>query len=175
MEKSISKIRRRFPERILSGINCCLKQRQGVSATILICCWIDLLSKYFSWEEKSSRKNYINFITRYFHQYDDHDWFYRLIRCWLVHSFNMDRKYIVINSNASWAQELNMRLSPKHKMKVINPWKLKKDLKNAVEEFLKDAEKDKNMLLKLRKIYKKLPLEWQVMKTSKFEYIKENN
>lgn len=87
----------------------------------------------------------------------------------------MDRKYIVINSNASWAQELNMRLSPKHKMKVINPWKLKKDLKNAVEEFLKDAEKDKNMLLKLRKIYKKLPLEWQVMKTSKFEYIKENN
>jgi len=171
MEKSISKIRRRFPERILSGVNACLKARQGVSATILICCGIDLLSKYFSGSATSSRRNYINFIIKYFPQYSDHELFYKLIRCGLVHSFNMDRKYIIINSNAQWAQDLNMKLSPKHKMIVINPWRLRKDLKLAVDNFIKDIEQDKILRKKVREIYKEFPLEGQTMKTVKFEYI----
>ena len=173
MEKAISKIHRRFPERILSGVNACLKARQGVSATILICCGIDLLSKYFSGSPTSSRQNYINFITKYFPQYSDHKSFYKLIRCGLVHSFNMDRKYIIINSNAQWAQDLNMKLSPKHKMIVVNPWRLRKDLKSAVESFIKDIEQDKTLRKKVRAIYKKFPLEGQTMKIAKFEYITE--
>ena len=42
-----------------------------------------------------------------------------------------------------------------------------------LKEFLKDAEKDKNMLLKLKKNLQKLPLEWQGYENIKFEYIKE--
>ena len=171
MNKAISKIRRRFPERILSGVNACLKQRQGLSATILICCGIDLLSKYFSGTTKSSRQNYIQFLSQYFPQYTDHESFYKLIRCGLVHSFNMERKYIIINSNAQWAQDLNMKLSPKHKMTVINPWRLKRDLKNAVTNFLSDLEKDKKLRQRASEVYKEFPLEGQIMKTSKFEYL----
>lgn len=175
MEKAISKIRRRFPERILSGVNACLKERQGASATILICCGIDLLSKYFSGSTTSSRRNYIKFLSKYFPQYSDHESFYKLIRCGLVHSFNMERKYIIINSNAQWAQDLNMKLSPKHKMIVINPWRLRKGLKQAVANFLEDLEKDSDLRKKARLAYKKFPLEGQVMKTSKFEYLMEKN
>ncbi len=86
----------------------------------------------------------------------------------------MDRRYIIINSNAQWAQDLNMKLSPKHKMIIINPWRLKRDLKQAVNNFLTDLEKDKVLRKVVHSIYKKIPLEGQVMKTSKFEYLIEN-
>lgn len=171
MEKAICKIRKKFPERILSGINACLKERQGVSATILICCGIDLLSKYFSGSSRSSHQDYVKFLVKYFPQYHKHEEFYKLIRCGLVHSFNMDRKYIIINSSIQWAQALNMKFSPKHKMIIVNPWRLRNDLKIAVKLFLKDIENDKDLRKRVRIIYKRFPLEGQVMKTCKFEYL----
>lgn len=85
----------------------------------------------------------------------------------------MDRKYIIINSNTAWAQDLNMKLSPKHKMIVINPWRLRDDLKLAVETFLKDLQGNKSLRKKIRAVYKKFPLEGQMMKTKKFEYLME--
>lgn len=171
MEKAISKIKKEFPRRMLTGINACLKARDATSATILICCAIDLFSKYYSGEEKSSKSNYIKFLNDYFPQYNDHESFYKFVRCGLLHSFNLDRKYIIITSNAQWAQELNMKLSPKHKMTIINPWKLKKDLKLAIDKYSQDLTKDKSMRKRIRKIYKRFPLEGQTMKIAKFKYL----
>jgi len=175
MEKTISKIKTEFPSRVLTGINACLKVRDATSATILICCAIDLFSKYYAGESRSSKTAYITFLSDYFSQYKDHESFYKFVRCGLLHSFNLDKKYIIINSNANWAQSLNMKLSPKHKMTIINPWQLKKDLKLAVDKYGQDLISNKSLRTKIRRIYRRFPLEGQTMKIAKFKYLLNEN
>lgn len=177
MEKAISKLENEFPDKILTGINACLKSRDSVSATILICCAIDLLSKYYSGdvEQNGNKKRFIQFFEEYFSHYQKHEDFYKFVRCGLVHSFNLDRKYILLNSNAMWAKKLNMKISPKHKMSIINPWQLRTDLRKAWKQFTEDLKKDKALRVKIRKVYKQYPLEGQTMKIAKFRYMETLN
>lgn len=171
MEKAIAKIQKRFPHRVLSGINVCLRNNCSVSATILLCCAIDLLSKYFTGNKKSAKTDYIKFLEKYFPQYLDTESFYKFVRCGLVHSFSLERKYIIIGSHAEWAMKLNMQYSPKHKLIIINPWTIREDLKSAVSAFLSDLKDDRKMIKRLKTIYKFFPLEGQMMKTAKFKYL----
>ena len=176
MERAISKLQKEFPNRILTGINACLKSRDSVAATILICCAIDLLAKYYAGEmtERKNKNRYIEFLTRYFPDYPSLDNFYKFVRCGLVHSYNLDKKYILLNSNSEWAQNLNMMLSPKHKMLIINPYKLKGDLQKAWKQYIDDLKNDKELVRKIRKVYKLYPLQGQTMKIAKFRYLKPN-
>lgn len=174
MERAVSKLRKEFPNKIISGINTCLKVHNSLSATILICCAIDLLSKYYSGETRSSKNKYIDFLSKYFPQYSDHESFYTFVRCGLIHSYNLDRKYILIHSDANWAHQLHMKLSPKHKMVIINPYMLRKDLLNALDMLIKDLTHDKQLRRRFRKIYRRYPLEGQSMKIAKFKYLVAN-
>ncbi len=173
MEKSIAKISKYFPHKILTGINSCLRVRDSISATILICCAIDLLSKYFSGDisKNLNKRKYIQFLKRYFPQYASPEDFYEFIRCGLVHSYNMEGKFILVNSNANWAQKLHMIYSSKHKATLVNPFSLKKDLQKALKIFISDLKQDKKLREKVRIVYKKYPLVGQSMKISKFTHL----
>lgn len=157
---------------MLPGINACLRVRDSISATILMCCAIDLFAKYYSGEigRNLNKRKYIQFLKQYFPQYSVPENFYEFIRCGLVHSYNMEGNYILINSNANHAQKLHMVYSPKHKARIINPFSLKKDLQKAVKDFISDLKQDKELQNKVDIVYKKYPLVGQSLKISKFTH-----
>lgn len=175
MEKSISKIQKDFPAKIFTGINACLRMKDAISATILICCAVDLLAKYYSGDIslRSNKKNYISFLRKFFPGYNPPEEFYQFVRCGLVHAYNMEQRYILISSNAEWAQNLNMKWDEKHKAVIINPYRLRKDLKRALESFIKELQSNKELRKKTRQVYKKYPLVRQTMKIAKFKHLRE--
>lgn len=175
MEKGVAKLKKDFPQKVFSGINACLAIRDVVSATILICCAIDLLAKYYSGriDARKNRERYMQFLAKYFPEYTPPDDFYNFVRSGLVHTYNMEGRYLLINSSAKWAQDLNMQYDIKHKTVIINPYRLKNDLGNALKKYITDLESDKDLRKRIRTVYKKYPLVGQTMKISKFKYLKK--
>src|SRR4051812_46931627 len=108
MNGNIFRLKDFFANRVKPGINACIKYPDSISSTILICCAIDYLSKYYagSQDGKLNKAKYIDFLTRYFPNYQPHDQFYKFVRCGLVHGYDMEGKYILINSKSDWAQAL---------------------------------------------------------------------
>ena len=173
MHANTSRLKNFFDSQVKPGINACSKHNAGISMAILICTAIDFLAKFYSGDHspKLNKTKYIDFLTRYFPQYEPHDEFYKFVRCGLVHSYDMEGEYLIINSNAEWAKKINMKYDPKHKAWVLNPFSLRNDLLTAYQQYLKDLASDKELRKKLDSVYGKKPIRRQYLKTPKFKYL----
>ncbi len=156
----VSRLRKNFPTYVYSNIALCLKEKQGVGATILICCAIDTLASYAAANpsNKNNKSRFIIFVSKYFPQNYDAEKFYKFVRCGLVHSFSMENEYVVLCSKATWAQELHLSKPKGFDRTVVNPYTLFSHLKKAHKQFISDLEEDHDMRKKFSTIYKKRPI-----------------
>lgn len=138
----VQRFNKRFSAWVFSDISACLNSGASVGAVILCCCAIDYLSRYYSGQPAFTlnKSKYIDFMTRYFGGRYNPDEFYKLVRCGLLHGYNMQHQYLVVGSKASWAQSLHMMYDSKHRATVVNPFALYTDVKHAFEEYLADLE-----------------------------------
>ena len=94
----------------------------------------------------------MNFIKKYFPSIYDSEQFYKIVRCGLVHSFNMESTYTILCSKENWAQELHLSKPKGFNEIVLNPFTLLRHLKRAHKAFVADLEDD----IELRKIFSKI-------------------
>ncbi|MFH0710842.1 MAG: hypothetical protein V2A75_11605 [Pseudomonadota bacterium] len=159
----VSRLKKHFPTYIYPTISTCLIDHKGVGATILICCAIDTLASYAasSPSHQGNKKKFINFVEKYFSNDYDPEQFYKMVRCGLVHSFNMEHTYTILCSKVTWAQELHLTTSKEFNYQIIlNPYTLFRDLKKAHKAFILDLEND----IELRKIFSKLYINSPILK-----------
>ena len=156
----VSRLNKNFPTYVYPNIASSLKERQGIGATILICCAIDTLASYASANPstKSNKCKFLTFVSKYFPPDYDADRFYKFVRCGLVHSFSMENKYIILCSKATWAQELHLSKPEGFDRTVINPYTLFRHLKKAHKQFVEDLEKNHDLRKEFSLIYKKKPI-----------------
>jgi len=156
----VIKLKHSFPQWIYGNISVCLKNNQGVGATILICCAIDTLSYYASANPSKvgNKKRFTQFVKKYFPSDYNPDLFYKFIRCGLVHSFNMENYFAIVCSNERWAHKLHLKKPKGFKKIIINPFVLMKHLKLAHSNFIDALLNDNFLLNAFLKAYKLKPL-----------------
>jgi hypothetical protein len=138
----VVRFRKRFPERVFADIGACLREGQAVGATILLCCAIDFMARYYSGQPKGrlNKQSYISFMEQYFSMNYDAVQFYQFLRCGLIHGYDMEREYLILGSSAPWARKLHMVYDPKHRATIINPFALYSDVRKTFRAFVKDIE-----------------------------------
>src|SRR5687768_584469 len=110
-KRAIDRFDFRFKAYIYRSIRLCLKDSQGIPATILICCAIDLLAKYSSGDTTNfgNKRKYTQFLEDYFpSSYDPVD-FYSFVRCGLLHGFNMENQYTILCRDENWARNAHLK------------------------------------------------------------------
>lgn len=140
---------------------------------ILSCCAIDFLAKFYSGDPRNTlnKQKYLVFLSKYFPNYQPSEEFYNFVRCGLVHSYDMEGEYLIINSNATWALKIHMKYDPKHKAWILNPFALLRDLEAVFKQYLVDLTNDKELRRKLDYVYGRKPIRQQYLKTPKFKYL----
>lgn len=153
----------RFKAYIYPSIRLCLRNHEGVAATILICSAIDLVAKYRSGDPTRgfNKKKYIGFLSEYFPETYDAPSFYEFVRSGLVHNFNMEKKYLILSNEASWAIEIHMVKDPKSQKVITNPHVLFRDLKSAFNKFTAQIRHERNISKSFYTVHHKLPLKKQ--------------
>ncbi len=156
----VGRFRKHFPTQVNANIAACLNLREGLGATILICCAIDLLAKYGASGSRlrGNKDRYIEFLRRYFPSHYDAERFYKFVRCGLVHSFDMDRRYVILTSKEEWAQKLHMKTIPNMKRPVINPFVLRRDMKAAHRKLADDLDANKPFRRAFVATYRRAPI-----------------
>ena len=156
----VSRLKKNFPTYVYSTIASSLKEHQGIGATILICCAIDTLASYAASNPSTinNKDKFLTFVSKYFPPDYDAEKFYKFVRCGLVHSFSMENEYIILCSEATWAQELHLSKPEGFDRIVINPYTLFRHLKKAHKQFVDDLEKNHNLRKEFSLIYKKRPI-----------------
>lgn len=170
----IARFRKRFPERVFADIGACLRQGQAVGATILMCCAIDIMARYYSGQPKGrlNRQSYISFMEQYLSKHYDPLQFYQFVRCGLVHGYDMERKYLILGSAALWARKLHMAYDPKHKATIVNPYALYSDVRKVFRALVTDLEQSRELRLRFLKVWKASPFEKQQLSSDKFDHLK---
>ena len=156
----VGRFRKHFPVYVYQNIAACLNERQGVGATILICCAIDTLSKYATAgsQLRGNKARYIEFLTRYFPSTYDPQAFYRFVRSGLVHAFDMERQYAILCSKETWAQQLHMMAPPGKKRPIVNPYVLFRHLKQAQKKLADDLDADRVLRRHFVRVYRAAPI-----------------
>ncbi|MFQ5962765.1 MAG: hypothetical protein ACE5KZ_00595 [Candidatus Scalinduaceae bacterium] len=156
----VSRFNKHFPAYVYSNIASCLKLHQGVGATILICCAVDTLANYAAASPSTSgnKKKIMTFVGNYFPESYEPEIFYKIIRCGLVHSFNMENKFIILCSKETWAQEIHLKKPNGFDHVIINPYPLFRHMKKAHKLFVNDLEINKDLRQTFVNIYKSKPL-----------------
>ena len=141
----VGRFRKNFPTYIYQNISACLKERQGVGAVILTCCAIDTLAKYASAGKnlRGNKAKYIHFVKNYFPNEYDPELFYKIVRCGLVHTFDMERKFAILCNKETWAQELPLKSHKEIKRTIINPYPLLRHMKRAQMKLADDLDGDR--------------------------------
>lgn len=167
----ILKLKHSFPQWVYGNISACLKNNQGVGATILICCAIDTLSYYASANplKEGNKKRFIHFVKNYFPSISDPELFYKFVRSGLIHSFNMENYFIILCSNEKWTHSLHFQKAEGLKRTIINPFILLEQLKIAHSSFIKKLYSDDLILDGFIKAYKLRPLAKQNKSVKAFE------
>jgi hypothetical protein len=171
----VARFKKRFPERVFADIGACLREGQAVGATILLCCAVDVMARYYSGQPKGrlDRQSYISFMERYFSTYYDAVHFYRFVRCGLVHGYDMEREYLILGSPAPWARKLNMVHDPKHKTTIVNPFAVYSDVRRAFRAFVSEIGEHVEVKRRFLRVWKASPFEKQQLSSDKFYYLKE--
>ena len=163
MGNAIDRFSFRFRFYIYRGIRLLLADCQGVPATILLCCAIDLLAKYRSGmpDGNMNKKKYTSFLRSYFPpQYNPNE-FYALIRCGLVHGFNMENHYAILCRNEPWAKNMHLKEDTKSGTTIINPFVLFDDVNTAFKKFITDVRRDMSLQKLFFRVHRVLPLTQQ--------------
>jgi hypothetical protein len=156
----VGRFRKHFPVYVYQSISACLKERLGVGAVILTCCAIDTLAKYASAGKslKGNKQQYTNFVTNYFPPEYDPEIFYKIVRCGLVHAFDLEKQFAILPCNETWARELHLKALPGGKRKIINPYELARHMKAAHKKLADDLDKDRDFRRAFVKLYKAAPV-----------------
>ena len=170
----VARFRKRFPERVFADIGACLREGQPVGATILLCCAIDFMARYYSGQPKGrlNKQSYISFMERYFSTYYGAVHFYQFVRCGLVHGYDMEREYLILGSPAPCARKLNMVYDAKHRTTIVNPFALYSDVREAFRAFVKDIEEHGELKQRFLRVWKASPFEKQQLSSDKFDYLR---
>lgn len=165
----VSRLKKHFPTNIYPSISTCLIDHKGVGATILICCAIDTLASYAASNpsNQGNKKKFMGFVAKYFPNNYDSEQFYKIVRCGLVHSFNMESTYTILCSKETWAQELHLLKPNGFNQVVLNPFTLLRHLKKAHKAFVLDLENDVELRKTFSRIYQKSPILKQHTRVSK--------
>lgn len=165
----VSRLNKHFLTYVYPNIASCLKSHQGIGATILICCAIDTLANYAAASPRiiGNKKRFMSFIENYFPAKYNPEIFYKFVRCGLVHSFNMENKYIILCSKETWAQELHLIKPQGFDRIVINPYPLFRHMKKAHKLFINELESNKMLRQAFSKIYKSKPITKQHIRVPK--------
>jgi len=156
----VGRFRKHFPTYVYQNISACLKERQGVGAVILTCCAIDTLARYAAAGKnlRGNKAQYIHFVRNYFPPEYDPEFFYKIVRCGLVHAFDMERQFAILCSNETWAQGLHLKSPPGIKRTIINPYPLMRHMKRAQKKLADDLDGDKEFRRAFVKVYKGSPI-----------------
>ena len=154
------RFRKHFPRYVYQNIAACLKERQGVGAVILICCAIDTLANHAAAGKNlgSHKARYTNFVQNYFPPEYDPELFYRIVRCGLVHAFDMEQQFAVLCSKETWAQKLHLKSPPGIRRTIINPYPLMRHMKRAQKKLADDLDSDKEFRRAFVKLYRMSPI-----------------
>ncbi len=138
----VGRFRKHFPVYVYQNVGACLKERQGVGATILLCCAIDTLASYalLGANGSGNKAQYVAFLKKYFP------------------SFDMERKFAVLCVSDPWAQALHMKRAAKIRRTIINPYALFRHLKEAHQQFCDDLDADRTLRHKFVPIYRGSPI-----------------
>ncbi|MHB8881581.1 MAG: hypothetical protein ACYC69_08775 [Thermodesulfovibrionales bacterium] len=171
--KPIDRFAFRFKNYSYRPIRLCLEDGQGLAATILLCCAIDLLAKFSSGDPKNSgnRLKYIAFLRRYFSPAYSPDVFYEFVRCGLIHSYSMEDQYTILCRNEPWACKIHLCRDAKTGKTVINPFQILTDLQTAVRNYVEDVKTSDAKAAAFRAVHKALPLKQQVARWKKLKYL----
>lgn len=169
----VARFRKRFPARVFADIGACLRGGQAVGATVLLCCAIDFMARYYSGQPKGrlNKQSYISFMEQYFSTSYDAAHFYRFLRCGLVHGYDMEREYLILGSPAPWARRLHMVYDPKHRATIVNPFALYSDVRKTFRAFANDIEEHGELKQRFLRVWKASPFEKQQLSSDKFDYL----
>ncbi len=78
-----------------------------------------------------------------------------------MHSFDMDKKFVILASKESWAQKLHLHEAPIGKRLIISPFRLFKHLKQAHISFCNLLETDPDVRANFVKVYRNSPMRVQ--------------
>ena len=171
---AIDRFEFRFQAYIYRSIRTCLNDREGVAASILLCCAIDVLSKYKSGDGSVTRnkQRYVKFIRSYFPFSYDPESFYSFVRSGLLHSFNMEKHYIILCNNEVWAKRAHLQFDAKHKLIVVNPFVLFRDLHDAFKKYIADVRHNMSIQKSFFAVHHVLPLKRQQISWRKMKHLK---
>ena len=173
----VGRFRKHFPTYVYQNISACLKERQGVGAVILTCCAIDTLARYAAAGKnlKGNKARYLHFVENYFPNSYESELFYKIVRCGLVHAFDMERKFAILCSKEAWAQELHLKSPKGVKRIIINPYTLLRHMKRAQKELADDLDRDREFRRAFVKIYRESPIRPQYYRRDQvFRWLREH-
>lgn len=173
----VKRFKKRFLEWVFADISACLGKGAAVGSVILTCCAIDYIGRFYSGipREVGNKAKYVAFLGRYFApKYKPED-FYKLVRCGLLHGYDMQGRYIVVGSNTRWARSLHMRYDPKHKATLVNPFALYEDIRTAFGAYVNDLERDPDLLQRFLTVWASSPFERPQLSSdwNKFKHLVE--
>jgi len=171
---AIDRFEFRFQAYIYRSIRLCLQDREGVAASILLCCAIDLLAKLCSGDPNQgfSKRKYVAFLRRYFPRSYNPEEFYEFVRCGLVHNFNMENRYTILCNEDEWAKAAHLRRDPKKNTIVINPFVLFADVHSAFKEYLHDVRHNMEVQKAFFAVHRQFPLQRQQTSWRKMKHFK---
>ena len=171
---AIERFTYRFKSYIYPSIKLCLQNHEGVAATILTCCAIDLVARYRSGDPTRgfNKKKYAEFLSEYFPNSYDSDSFYEFVRSGLMHSVNMEEKYLILCNESSWAIDAHMLKDPRSRKIIINPHVLFRDLKSAFNKYAVQIRDEDSISKLFHIVHRKLPLKKQQTSWRKLKHMK---
>ncbi len=174
MGNAIDRFSFRFQFYLYRSVRLLLTDYQGVPATILLCCAIDLLAKYCSGmpDGKMNKQKYISFLRNYFPASYSPNEFYGFIRCGLVHGFNMESHYAILCKNELWARNVHLKKDPKTNLIIVNPFVLFADVHTAFKKYIGDIRKDMSLQKLFFRVHREMPLTQQQISWRKLKYMK---
>jgi len=174
---AIERFNHRFQAYIYPSIRLCLQNYEGVAASILLCCAIDLLAKYRSGdtEKRFNKRKYISFLDDYFPGSYDPASFYKFVRSGLLHSFSMEREYTILCNDADWAKEAHLQVDPKSQTIVINPHVLLRDVHATFKKYISSIRSDAEVKKAFYVVHRAIPLKKQQISWRKMKHMKSSN
>jgi hypothetical protein len=171
--KPIDRFAFRFKNYTYRPIRLCLNDGQGLAATILLCCAIDLLAKFSSGDPKNSGNHtkYTAFLNEYFPAVYDPDKFYEFVRCGLLHSYSMENQYTILCRDEPWARRIHLRVDMNTGKTVANPFQVLTDLQGAVKKYIKDVKTNHDKAEAFDRVHKAIPLKQQLSRWKKLKYL----
>jgi len=159
----------RFRAYLYRPIRLCLADSQGAAATILLCCAVDLLARYYSGQVSHtlSKARYVAFLRRFFPAAYNPDSFYGVVRSGLVHAFSMERRYVILCRDDSAARAAHLQRDLATHGIILNPFMLFEHLDAAFHSYLHALGHDAALRAGFRAVHRVWPLKQQQIRWRK--------